>query len=61
MPRIRLAHWYGEHKPGDAIDVTDEQAKALSRDGLVAGVVTAAAPAPAETPVKTPPPATPAP
>lgn len=36
MPRIKLANWYGDHKPGDEIDVDDVQLKALRRDGLVA-------------------------
>jgi hypothetical protein len=39
MPRIRLANWYGDHKPGDEIDVDDVALKALHRDGIVAEVV----------------------
>jgi len=39
MPRIKLAGWYGERKPGDELDVGDVLLKALRRDGLVAEVV----------------------
>ncbi|WP_322500792.1 hypothetical protein TR631_12340 [Streptomyces rochei] len=39
MPRIKLAHWYGDKAPGDEIDVDDVQLKALRRDGMVAEVV----------------------
>ncbi|MFA0844347.1 hypothetical protein [Streptomyces rochei] len=39
MPRIKLAHWYGDKAPGDEIDVDDVTAKALRRDGLVAAPV----------------------
>lgn len=34
--RIKLASWYGDHKPGDTITVDEVTAKALRRDGLVA-------------------------
>jgi hypothetical protein len=37
--RIKLASWYGDHAPGDEIDVDDVALKALRRDGLVAEVV----------------------
>ncbi|MET9729688.1 hypothetical protein ABZZ79_03175 [Streptomyces sp. NPDC006458] len=40
MPRIQLAHWHGQHQPGDEIDVTAEELVALRRDGRVAQVVT---------------------
>lgn len=43
MPRIKLAHWHDGHAPGDETDVTDEQLKALIRDGRVAEVVDDAA------------------
>lgn len=36
MPRITLAHWYGDKAPGETIDVDEVTAKALRRDGLVA-------------------------
>lgn len=39
MPRIKLAHWLGEHKPGDELDVTDAELAALTRDGRIASVV----------------------
>lgn len=41
MPRIKLAHWVGDHKPGDEIDVSDVELAALRRDGRVAEVVEA--------------------
>lgn len=34
--KVTLAHWYGDKKPGDTIDVDEVTAKALRRDGLVA-------------------------
>jgi hypothetical protein len=43
MPRIKLAYWHGDHKPGDEIDVSDEEFAALQRDGRVAEVVQAPA------------------
>jgi hypothetical protein len=43
MPRIKLAHWVGEHKPGDEIEVSAVELAALSRDGRVAAVVEAPA------------------
>lgn len=43
MPRIKLAHWVGENKPGDEIEVSDAELAALSRDGRVASVVEAPA------------------
>lgn len=49
MPRIKLANWYGDHKPGDEIDVDDVLLKALHRDGLVAETLEAPA-EPAPTP-----------
>ncbi|MGY1579145.1 hypothetical protein [Streptomyces sp. MN13] len=36
MPRITLAHWYGDKAPGDTVDVDEVTAKALRRDGVVA-------------------------
>jgi hypothetical protein len=36
MPRITLAHWYGDKPPGETIDVDEATAKALRRDGRVA-------------------------
>ncbi|GHF77064.1 hypothetical protein ACFFSH_38430 [Streptomyces filamentosus] len=39
MPRIKLAHWVGDHKPGDEIDVSDTELASLNRDGRVAAVV----------------------
>ncbi|MFI1580013.1 hypothetical protein [Embleya sp. NPDC020630] len=39
MTRIRLAHWYDGHAPGDEIDVDPERARALRRDGRVAEVL----------------------
>jgi hypothetical protein len=39
MPRIELAYWHGRHKPGDIIDVSDDEARQLVRDGRVARVV----------------------
>lgn len=39
MPRIRLAYWHGDNKPGDEVDVTDEELQALQRDGRVAAVL----------------------
>lgn len=41
MARIKLAHWYGGHKPGDEIEVADEEMPGLVRDGRVAKVVKA--------------------
>ncbi|URN11369.1 hypothetical protein LUW77_03505 [Streptomyces radiopugnans] len=41
MARIRLAHWHGGHRPGDEIDVADDEVAGLVRDGRVAEVVTA--------------------
>ncbi|MFE0887917.1 hypothetical protein ACFW4Q_02580 [Streptomyces rochei] len=38
---IKLASWYGDHKPGDEIDVDDVLLKALCKDGRVAAVVEA--------------------
>ncbi|WP_369274522.1 hypothetical protein AB5J55_35395 [Streptomyces sp. R11] len=43
MPRIKLAHWVGDHKPGDEIEVSDVELTALKRDGRVAEVVEAPA------------------
>jgi len=43
MPRIKLAHWHGDRKPGDEVDVSDEEFAALRRDGRVAEVVQAPA------------------
>jgi hypothetical protein len=43
MPRIKLANWYGDRKPGDEMDVDDVLLKALSRDGIVAEVLDAPA------------------
>lgn len=37
--RIKLASWYGDHAPGEELDVDDVTLKALRRDGLVAEVV----------------------
>lgn len=37
--RIKLAHWYGDHAPGDEIDVDEVTVKALQRDGRVAEVL----------------------
>lgn len=45
--RIRLASWYGDHKPGDEIDADGVLLKALRRDGRVAEIV--------ETPTEEPP------
>jgi hypothetical protein len=39
MPRIKLANWYGDHKPGDEIEVDEVALKALHRDGIVAEVI----------------------
>ncbi|MET7429638.1 hypothetical protein ABZT16_11650 [Streptomyces flaveolus] len=50
MPRVKLANWYGDHKPGDEIDVDDVMLKALHRDGLIAKVVEAPAEQPEQTP-----------
>jgi len=44
MPRIKLAFWHGDKKPGEEIDVTGEDLAALRRDGRVATVLTAPAP-----------------
>jgi len=41
MPRIKLAFWHGDKRPGEEIDVTDEDLAALRRDGRVATVLTA--------------------
>ncbi|MDH3037925.1 MULTISPECIES: hypothetical protein [Streptomyces] len=41
--RIKLASWYGDHKPGDEIDVDDVLLKALRKDGRVAALVEAPA------------------
>lgn len=51
MPRVKLANWYGDHMPGDELDVDEARAKALRRDGLIAEVVKA----PAEQPEANPP------
>ncbi|MFF0277448.1 hypothetical protein [Streptomyces sp. NPDC004330] len=42
MPRIRLAHWYGQLAPGTETEVTEEELAALQRDGRVAAVLPAA-------------------
>lgn len=47
MPRIKLAHFVGDHKPGDEIEVSDVELASLTRDGRVASVV--------ETPAEKPP------
>lgn len=39
MPRIELAFWHGKHKPGDVIQVTEDEVRALRRDGRVARVL----------------------
>ncbi|MFF9279512.1 hypothetical protein [Streptomyces griseosporeus] len=39
MPRIRLAHWYAGQKPGTELDVDDDEARHLQRDGRVAALV----------------------
>lgn len=39
MPRIKLAHWHGGHAPGEELNVTDDDLRALERDGRVAEVV----------------------
>lgn len=49
MPRVKLASWYGDHAPGEELDVDDVALKALRRDGLVAEVVTAPEPVPEPT------------
>lgn len=46
MPRIRLAYWHGSHKPGDEVDVSDDELRDLTRDGRVAEVLQAPAPVP---------------
>ena len=46
MPRIRLAYWHGRHKPGDEVDVSDDELRDLTRDGRVAEVLQAPAQAP---------------
>ncbi|MEU2780529.1 hypothetical protein [Streptomyces sp. NPDC007110] len=51
MPRIVLAHWHAGHKPGEQLDVTQEEYRQLRRDGRVASLVkepTAATAEPAE-------------
>lgn len=44
MPRIELAFWHGKHKPGDVIQVTEDEVRALRRDGRVAKVLPDIAP-----------------
>lgn len=39
MPRIKLAFWHGDHKPGDEIEVNEDELAALRRDGRVAEVL----------------------
>ncbi|MFG3476476.1 hypothetical protein ACGF3K_14590 [Streptomyces sp. NPDC047980] len=39
MPRIRLAYWHGSNKPGDEVDVSDDDLRDLQRDGRVAEVL----------------------
>lgn len=48
MPRIKLASWYGDHAPGEEIDVDETTAKALRRDGRIAADVEEPAPTPDE-------------
>jgi hypothetical protein len=57
MPRIQLAHWHGQHRPGDELDVTAEELVAMRRDGRVAQVLDdtpqqASAAEPEETPAE---------
>lgn len=49
MPRIKLASWYGDHAPGEEIDVDETTAKAMSRDGRVSEVLEEPAPTSDET------------
>lgn len=37
--RIKLASWYGDHAPGEVVDVDEAAVKGLQRDGLVAEVL----------------------
>ncbi|WP_338683947.1 hypothetical protein QD712_25850 [Streptomyces acidiscabies] len=39
MIRIKLANWYGEHAPGQEVNVSEALLKSLQRDGLVAEVL----------------------
>jgi hypothetical protein len=39
MARIELAYWHDDKAPGDIIEVSDEDLKALMRDGRVARVL----------------------
>lgn len=57
MPRIKLAYWHGTHQPGDVIEVTEDEERALRRDGRIAEMVPDAQPVPvAEArPVEAPP------
>lgn len=48
MPRIKLAFWHGDHKPGDELDVSDDELAGLRRDGRVAEVLAPEPPAPAD-------------
>ncbi|GAA0637240.1 hypothetical protein GCM10009535_11960 [Streptomyces thermocarboxydovorans] len=57
MPRIKLSSWYGDHKPGDEIDVDEVLLKALRKDGVVAAVVQAPVEEPAPAPAPQQPPA----
>jgi hypothetical protein len=50
MPKIALAYWHGGHAPGDEIDVTDAELKALRRDGRVAAVLSSQDVRPASVP-----------
>ncbi|MEV4908710.1 hypothetical protein ACIBX9_25660 [Streptomyces albidoflavus] len=44
MPKIRLAFWHGGRAPGEEVEVSDEEAAALQRDGRVAAVLTKPSP-----------------
>ena len=37
--KVKLAFWYKGHKPGDVVEVSDEEAAVMRRDGRVAAVV----------------------
>ncbi|MFI1723940.1 hypothetical protein [Streptomyces sp. NPDC020489] len=36
MPRVTLAHWHDGRPPGTELDVTDDELRALKRDGRIA-------------------------
>lgn len=39
MVKVKLAFWYKDKKPGDVVEVSEDEAAQLKRDGRVAEVL----------------------